>query len=129
MATTKERFSSSKTPSLFKMLWSKREGREARESRAPFFHFLWTWRGPLSLTVAAAGLLGGGTLSTVWGPQVLAILPTHVLVFDADQSQPGSHPRHGAERTAAGRSLNSGRSLVPGAGRVGARSFLPAISD
>lgn len=60
---------------------------------------------------------------------MLAILPTHVLVFDADQSQPGSHPRHGAERTAAGRSLNfSGRNLERGGWTPGLSS-LPFLTD
>lgn len=60
---------------------------------------------------------------------MLAILPTHVLVFDADQSQPGSHPRHGAERTAAGRSLNfSDRSLERGGWAPGLSS-LPFLTD
>lgn len=89
-ATKKEWLRSNRSPSPFRMLWSKRKGREAREPRAPFFLFF----KKVDLEKATHSLCcsclspRGGTLGTVGGAQVLAVLPIHLLVFDDDQSQP-----------------------------------------
>lgn len=79
-ATKKERLRSNTSPSPFKMLWSKRKGREARERRTPFFHFLNVYLEKAIHSVAAACLPGGGTL-VLFGGGGLRCWPSSLLIY------------------------------------------------